>query len=310
MGRRDSCFCGTITTPSTIASARPAEHLMSTTPISTPIRVPVWQVAKESYRSVFGQPIVFIKLAWFPALLIFLIAGTFFYFFFKKAPELLSILGTEGTSQEISRALRWFDLQSLFGAIVLIALVDVFAVRWHRYRLLGETTGGMAEMFNREWRRFTAYALLISSPSLASLLWHIVVEFFPGIDQPFNGVIGGILEATLSLLRTGFFVCAFGCSLIFPAAAYGQPITWHQAWRYLRGNFWRLAGCCLVAGILTFLTCLPVMLLLMVPTPAVGALGEFAMTGILTVFELIFVALLASILSNFYRRIVLVKQTT
>jgi hypothetical protein len=52
------------------------------------------------------------------------------------------------------------------------------------------------------------------------------------------------------------------------------------------------------------------MLLLMVPTPAVGALGEFAMTGILTVFELIFVALLASILSNFYRRIVLVKQTT
>lgn len=40
-----------------------------------PIRVPVWQVTKESYRSVFMHPIIFVRIAWLPTLLFFTVAG-------------------------------------------------------------------------------------------------------------------------------------------------------------------------------------------------------------------------------------------
>jgi hypothetical protein len=280
---------------------------MSTTPSPTKIRVPVWQVAKESYRSVFGEPVVFVKLAWLPGLVVVLMVGTFFYFFFNSVAELLS-LDAGAMPKQFFRAVRWTEVPTLLGGIVLIGLISAFAVKWHRFRLLGETSGGMLGLFGREWRRFTGYALLIYSPSMLSQLVKIIADFVPGSVPSIGGMVGTIVDIALTMAWLAFTAYAFGCSLIFPAAAYGRPIGWHQAWRYLHGNFWRLAACCFVAGFLSFVTCLPVMLLLMLLLPPVGSLGGLGMTALMTVFEFIFVALFASILCGFYRRLVLARD--
>jgi hypothetical protein len=155
---------------------------------------------------------------------------------------------------------------------------------------------------------FTTYALIIYSPEMASLAFRIIVEFFPGIGLPLGRVAGTILEATLSVLQVGFVIYALGCSPLFPAAAYGHPMTWPQARQLLSGNFWRLIACCMLVAPLAFLTSLPVIIILMVPIPPLGAFGQFAMTGIVTIFRLIFVALFASILCRFYQRLVLARE--
>lgn len=282
---------------------------MSATPTPAPVRVPVWQVAKESYRSVFFQPIVFFKLAWFPALLFFVLTGSLFYLSFKALTDMAPILSTQGAPQKLPRGFRWLEAASLLGTILLIALVNAFAVRWHKFQLRGEIVSGTTHMFNEEWKKFTAYALLIYSPHILWSLFRIIVEFIPGIEPSFGGIGGAILGAALWVLWMGFLVYAFGCSLIFPAAAYGQPIAWRQAWRYLHGNFWRLIACTITVGLISFFTCLPIIFLFMVPMAVVGPFLAWA-TGALTVFELVFVALFASILCSFYRRIVLVATVT
>jgi len=48
----------------------------------------------------------------------------------------------------------------------------------------------------------------------------------------------------------------------------------------------------------------------MMPIPPVGIAGQFAITGIVTVLELILVAVFASILCGFYRRIVLPQDAS
>jgi hypothetical protein len=274
------------------------------------IKIPVWQVAKESYRSVFGHLPVLVRLARFPALLIWIVVAAFFFSFFKPILESLpSVDAQQGVPKLPPGFGMAFAVRSTAGAILLIALIallNLFAVRWHRFILLGERTGGTARMFDPAWQRFTFYVLIIYAPDFLETLLQLVAELFPGLGAPFASTTGVILDVVVSLAWMAFTIYAFGCTLVFPAAALGQPMTWQQARQRLHGNFWRLVGCCIVVGLLGFLTCVPILLLFTVSTPPVaGTFSWLALAGIGTIYEVIFVALFVSILCGFYRRIVL-----
>jgi hypothetical protein len=111
-------------------------------------------------------------------------------------------------------------------------------------------------------------------------------------------------------------------SLLFPAAAYGQPLGLGAAWSALRGNTWRVIACGLLAG-------LPLILSVVVILGAVFSaldmqlgdlqpddpahappMGLFLLAGVIdTVANFLIVALGASILVDVYRRLVLARES-
>ena len=273
------------------------------------IRVPIWKVTKESYLSVFAHPITFAKLAWLPGLVIWAVLAPLFVLFFQSADAMAPSLREQ--PQQFLESMRWFEVPSvLAGAAALLAL-NVFAVRWHRYRLRGEVVIGLSNMFGKAWQRFTLYALLIWSPAIATELLKIVALFAPGTISAISDPVADILGAVLWLAWVALAVYVFGASLVFPAAAYEQPMSWRQAWRLLQGNFWRLAGCCALTGLFWLLTSLFIFvfldigLSLVVPLSPVGTVSTLQQVATLTLLELILAALYASILCEFYHRIVL-----
>jgi hypothetical protein len=106
-------------------------------------------------------------------------------------------------------------------------------------------------------------------------------------------------------------------SLLFPAAAFGEPLGLGAAWRALRGNTLRL----LAASILSALPIVLVTGVLIGQLLAAAHLGPgevlarnppvglLLLTGVIeVVLRLVLVALGASILSGFYRRVVLQRR--
>lgn len=270
---------------------------MSATLGISPVKIPVWHVAKESYSSVFGDPRSFFKLVWPPAFLGYATLAPSFYLFFEK------IEASHGTldPRTFGHVFRWFDGVSLLETAIFIGFLCLFAVGWHRWRLLGEQDNHTSPTFWRAWLRFTGYGLLIWSPDFIELILKIAHEFdvWPADDSG----VGEIVANLVSIASLLILICGICCSLIFPAAALDRPLTLLEAWRRLRGNFWRLVACCALTGALGFVTCLPIIIVVMALTPGIGTAFQLAMTAIGALYEFVFVALFASILSSFYRQI-------
>jgi hypothetical protein len=264
------------------------------------IKVPVAEVAITAYRAVFGRLGLMLELAWLP-LLVLLAAALL--------PGLVAkyVMPTAVHAASPS-ALAPGDLA--VDAIALLCL-NAFAVRWHQLSLFADIRAVPRRVFLRAWARFMAYTLLISL--LVYLLALGLFALAASADGPVAedpAAAGLVVLATALALALGLAIAR--CSLIFPAAACGEPLGLVAAWRQMRGNTWRLIGATLMVVIPIVFT-VGLVLSRIFAAAGLGSpevlltnppLGSFLLAGVVdVVLRFILVALGATILSEFYRRI-------
>jgi hypothetical protein len=270
-------------------------------PSTDAIKVRPALVAAEAYRAVFGRLGLLLELGWLPLLLLLaamLLPGYLLDYtrFGAGFPDLVrqSELG--------------FGPIDLVEAVTAFLCLNAFAVRWHQLMLFGGDRTVPHPLFLRGWARFLLYTLALYGVS-ASLL---ATALIAGASSASLGGASGIgLAAAAIALVAGVWLATARCSMLFPAAAYGAPLGLGSAWRLLAGNTWRLVG----AGILA---CLPFILAVLAvfsallqalhvdleSTGAILPLGLFILRGVVdTVSNFIGVALGATVLSSFYRRL-------
>ena len=258
----------------------------------TRVIVPIAEVAAEAYRAVFGQLGLLLDLAWLP-LLIMLAAALL--------PGYLDLyLGWEAIPRWHSDAVG-FNVEDLIQALTGLLCLNAFAVRWHQAMLFTGMRSAPSGTFFGAWVRFLLYTLLlylVSAPGAALLIAD--AEGAPSYLTPIAGLLAALV-----------WVGTLRCSLLFPAAAFGKPLGIVLAWRAMRGNAWRLLGC-------GFIACTPMLLVLLLilsgvftalrldQLPGRLPLGFFILRGVIeTCTNLVIVALGATVLSTFYRRIML-----
>lgn len=270
---------------------------------SAVVKIPVWRVAKQAYATTFKRPLVFVHLSWIPALVTALGIGAFSYWSFAVFSGL-----AHGANAEMPSLGRSLDFQTLIFGILIIGTLNVFVVRWHRLQLYGEVSGGLSNLFNPTWLRFFAYGLIIALPELLEHTWRITQSVLLGAGYVRHGFITEGFAVLWSIMTFGWGIYAFGCSLIFPAAAFGQPLTWRQAWRALRGNFWRLYLCSLITAAMAGATCLPAIVPIGIVLPArlYSIISGLIVVGTIVIF--VVVAVLASTLCRFYQGIILRQE--
>lgn len=263
-----------------------------------PVLVPIAETAAAAYRAVFGRLGLLLDLAWLPLLV--MLAATL-------GPGYLHLyLGWHALPawRGDKYGLRTEDLVEALASLLCL---NAFAVRWHQVMLFPEEHGAPAGIFTGAWLRFIGYTLLlylVSAGVLAALLLVTAQQGGAAYIVPIAGV-----------LITFVWVGMVRCSLLFPAAAFGTPFGFAAAWRAMRGNSWRLLG----SGIIT---CAPPMMIVIVVLSGVSSalhldeqaahvpFGFFILAGVVeTCTNFIVVALGASVLSIFYRRIVMRGST-
>jgi hypothetical protein len=259
----------------------------------TRVIVPVAEVAAEAYRAVFGQFGLLLDLAWLP-LLVMLAAALL--------PGYLDFyLGWNAIPRWDSDAFG-FNVEDLIQALAGLLCLNAFAVRWHQAMLFAGVRSAPSGTFLGAWIRFLLYALLFYL-ILAGLFAALLIgsaESAPAYLAPVAGLLATIL-----------CVGTVRCSLLFPAAAFGKPLGMARAWQAMRGNAWRLLGC-------GFIACTPMLMVLVLilsgiftalhldQLPGRLPLGFFILRAVIeTCTNLVIVALGATVLSTFYRRIML-----
>ncbi|HXP30209.1 MAG TPA: hypothetical protein VN832_03905 [Stellaceae bacterium] len=263
------------------------------------VKVPVVEVAVEAYRLVFGRLDLLLEFAWAP-LLILLAAAIL--------PELL--LPAAATAAD---AAFGFTVADAIEVVVALLCLNAFAVHWHQTVLYGRQRAVPPRLFRGAFIRFLVYTVLMYLAFLALLTAILAVAFTGPAVQPGEALSNGALLMLLmaSAASVLLWLAAARLSLLFPAAAYGAPLGLGAAWRDMRGNTWRLAAC-------GFISCAPFVLIvafvlsLLLSSMQLGAplagppLGLLLLRGVVdTVSNFIVVGLGATILSGFYRRIVL-----
>jgi len=258
------------------------------------VLVPIAEVAAQAYRAVFARLGLLLELAWIPLLV--MLAATLlpgylqFYLGWSVLPA------WQGDSYGLG-------LEDLIEVAAGLLCLNAFAVRWHQAMLFGGEGKTPPGLFPRAWLRFILYTLLlylVSALVLAAVL-------LASADEDVAPYLAPIAGLAITFIWAGMV----RCSLLFPAAAFGNPLGLGGAWRAMRGNSWRLLGCGIIA-------CAPAMLIVIVllsglstelqldPSGAPVPLGFFILRGVIeTCMNFVIVALGASVLSTFYRRILL-----
>jgi hypothetical protein len=258
------------------------------------VLVPIAQVAAEAYRAVFGRLGLLLDLAWLP--LLAMLAATLgpgylhFYLGWHAMPS------WDGDRYG-------FGAEELIEALTGLFCLNAFALRWHQAMLFSPERGAPQRPFLGAWLRFLLYTLLLYLVSAGVLAALIVASA--------QGEAASYLAPAAGLAMTFIWVGMVRFTLLFPAAAFGHALGFRAAWRAMRGNSWRLLGCGIVA-------CAPVMFVVMLFLSAVSTglrldqsvdivpLGFFILRGVIeTCTNFVIVALGASVLSIFYRRIML-----
>jgi hypothetical protein len=272
------------------------DHPTDTARARAPLRVlvPIAESAAGAYRAVFQRFGLLLDLAWLPLLV--MLAATL-------GPGYLRLyLGWKGVPGWAGDAYG-VRVEDLIGAVVGLLCLNAFAARWHQTMLFSRERGVRAGLFLGAWLRFVLYTLLLSFVSAAALAALLFADGQPSV-APYAAPAGG-------LLVTFIWVGMVRCCLLFPAAAYGSPLGLGAAWRAMRGNSWRLLGSMIIA-------CAPALMLVIVILSAVSTalhldqtpdsvpMGFFILAGLIeTCANFVIVALGASVLSIFYRRIML-----
>lgn len=264
------------------------------------VKVPVGAVAAEAYRAVFGRLGLLLELGWLPLLALL------------AAALLPGLLDGRMAPAALPSAGDW--LPELVDGVVAVLALNAFAVRWHRAMLFPSAHTIPRHVFLRAWGRFLLYTLILYIAA-AGLVAGVLVSgtssgALAGTRLPADAATGAVVAAVA--LGIALWLAAARCALLFPAAAAERPFGWAEAWRLMRGNTWRLIGCSLLVGV-PFVTAV-VLLLSGVLTAAhvdpdapladQAALGLFLLGGVAdTLAKFFAVALGASVLSGFYRRI-------
>jgi len=267
-----------------------------------PVQVPVGEVVIAAYRSVFGRFGLALELGWL-SLLILLFAFVL--------PDLaLHYLVPPAAAASEAPVLDIDDLGNIGEFIIGIFALSAFAVRWYQLMLLADPRALSFGAALRAWLRFAAYGLAI----LALWTGFYVAAHVTNLSAPegADGIIVGEAVVAASL-----FVGVTRLSLLFPAAAYGAPLGLMAAWQAMSGNVWRLVGAYILALLPLLLTNVLIIgaieeLSFADPTEAslaAAPLGYFLLGGVSqAVTGFVTVALIASIASEFYRRLALPRE--
>jgi len=127
-------------------------------------------------------------------------------------------------------------------------------VRWHQAALYGSPRDYGSPAFLQSYRRFVLYSLITYGVILAVLIGvgasAVVALSFAAFGLSRAGFGGLVIGAVIALI--GFGVWMLRCALIFPSAAYGQPLGFGDAWQRMRGNAWRFFGASLLVALIMF----------------------------------------------------------
>jgi len=269
-----------------------------------PVRIPVAAVTVGAYRFVFGRLGLFLELAWLPLLLMLAVA---------ILPAFLPSLAAPDSDSIVLRLLPDIG-QLVVGGLCL----NAFAVRWHQMALFPNPVDAQAQSWLRPWLRFLLYTFAFYLVNLAMLGLLLLVSSGADLNQPDQ--IAMLLLATA--VAVPVWLGMVRLSLLFPAAAYGQPLGPGAAWNAMRGNTWRLIACGFLAGLPLVLS---VAVILSVVFTALGMqigdlqsddpafappMGLLLLEGVIdTVVNFLIVALGASILVEVYRRLVRAQES-
>lgn len=182
----------------------------------------------DAYRSLFGAWLQLAATAW-PVVLLFVAIDLVLW----RSNQGVNAHQSLGVSLTL-RGLGW--LQSL--------LLVGFSVRWHELALFTTQDSVPRGLYLRATWRFVFYLILL----------------FLLVGVPVGAMVSALGGGRLTAIQFYiiFLVAMWSLgsrfALLFPAAVFGDPLRWREAWQSLRGNALRLMGS-------LFLACLPILLI-------------------------------------------------
>ncbi len=266
-------------------------------------KVPVWRTAIGSYGFVFTNLGRFFALGWLPLVIAF-------------AASMASGFLTEVGGGESRSLADWVTYLALTAASW--AMYAVFAVRWHRFYLLGERESVFTDVLGtRNWR-FLGYTVLLTFAPIVPMLVIGLIGFVAVLSGAESQAAGAVELAFILLFGLSGFAAfillfvMFRFYLVLPGTAVDRPLTLGEAWRNMRGNSWRFIGA-------FFLVAIPLIIAVLILATFSG-ISEFAsMTGgapeptigvlvvtnaVMAIIGFFTMAVGVTVLSKFYRHIV------
>ncbi len=253
-------------------------------PPVTAQKLPVWRTVLGSYGFVFSNLGRFLALGWLPLVIAF-------------AASMTSDVLAEVGGGKNGFVADWASYIAL-GAVSL-AMYAVFAVRWHRFFLLGEHEGVFIGIFSpRDWR-FLGYLVLLTIAPMVPM-WVIVL-------------ISGFVSILHSIAVSILLFVMFRFSLVLPGTAVDRPLGLDEAWHKMLGHTWRFIGAFFLVA---FLYMIPFWIVSEIfvqsvfdsgmtggaAEPTIGTL--FATNAAMDIFGFFATAASITVLSKFYRHIV------
>jgi hypothetical protein len=256
------------------------------------IKVPVAEIMVEAYRGVFGGLGAVLDVAWLPLLLV--LAATLLPGYVRIYSAALALPAWAGDRFGLT-------FENLIEAIVALLALNAFAVRWYQSLLYRNGPRVPPGIFLGAWLRFLLYTLLLYLIATLLLVAMLLAnsEGAPAYLAPLAGM--AMFVMWLAPLR---------CSLLFPAAATGQPLTLAAAWRAMGGNTWRLFAAVMLVTLPTVFVAAMLIngifngLNIDASSDAPPPVGFFILRGVLgTCADFLVVALSAAVVAGFYRRV-------
>ena len=196
-------------------------------------KVPVWRTAIGSYGFVFGNLDRFFALGWLLLVITFAV---------NMASGFLIEVGG-GESRSLADWVTYIALSAASWAMYL-----VFAVRWHRFFLLGERESVFTDVLGtRNWR-FLGYTVLLTFAPIVPMFVIGFVSFgvfVSVVETQGAGAVELALILLFGLSGIAMFILLFVMFrfyLVLPGTAVDRPLTLGEAWRNMRGNSWRFIG--------------------------------------------------------------------
>ena len=252
-------------------------------PPATAGKLPVLDTVVESYRFVFANPGRFLALGWLPLLIAF------------SVNMVSDVRGEVGGGEDASVA-DWTADVALEAAYW--AMLIVFAVRWHRFFLLGERESVFSEFLAvRNWR-FLGYTLLLT--------------FAPFVPVWVLLLISGFVSILPSIAVSILLFVMFRFSLVLPGTAVDRSLGLGEAWHKMLGHTWRFIGA-------FFLVAIPAMFLIWIVSAIFGqslsggitsgepksmAAVPVVTNAAIAIIGFLWTAADITVLSKFYRHIV------
>jgi hypothetical protein len=264
---------------------------------TAPVKIRIGEVAATAYRLVFGRLGLALELGWLP-LLVMLAAELA-----PDAIELLRPLPADAAAPPIRIA-------DIIGIVAALLCLNAFAVRWYQALLqVAIAAAPPRRVFLVAWVRFILYTVIFSLPAAGSAIAFALTGASPTAADDASR----LLVAAIALPSLVLALAVLRLSLVWPAAAQGFPMGWRAAWRAMRGNTWRLLAVMFVVYVPIFVTAAAALAIVLAAAHieieqamAHPTLGVVLLQGVLdTLVRFIVIALGATVLVEFYRRLVL-----